>query len=399
MKLSEDLVYVGASDRTLSLFENTFPVPWGMSYNSYLLLDEKTVLFDTADRAVQDVFLENVAHALGGRRLDYLVVQHMEPDHSAVLCRVAERYPEVTVLCSAKAEQMIGNFFPAHALRIRAVKEGETLETGRHSLTFLSAPMVHWPEVIFTFDRTDGVLFSADAFGSFGALDGLFDGEADLSRLASEERRYYFNIVGKYGAQVKAVLKKAAGLEIKLICPLHGPVRRDVARILGLYGLWADYLAEERGALLVYGTVHGHTAAAAERLAAAIAAGGAPVKLYDVSHAERSHLLAEAFRYSHLVLVCATYNNGIFVRMEDFLHDLGAHNFHGRRYALAENGSWAPQAGRLMRELLGSWAGMEQLGETVTVLSSMKEEDARKLDALGALVAADVNGGSYGETR
>ncbi len=389
----QDLYYVGGSDRRLSLFENVYPVPRGVSYNSYLLLDEKTALFDTVDPAVSDLYLENVAAALGGRKLDYLVVHHMEPDHSATFLRLVESYPEAVVVTSAKGAQMMKNFFPFEGKNVLTVKEGDVLSTGKHSFTFLAAPMVHWPEVLFSFDTSTGTLFSADAFGTFGALGGsVFADEVNFrEEFLSDARRYYFNIVGKYGAQVQSVLKKAAGLEIKTICPLHGPVwRKDLAWYLHLYDLWSKYEPEERGAVVFYGTIHGHTANAAEILAASVAQRGAPVKVYDVAQTELSLLVAEAFRYSHVAFVSATYNNGIFLPMEQFLHDLAEHNYCGRKYALVENGSWSPQAGALMKELISRWRGMTQIGEKVTLLSSVKEEQAELLRTLGAQLAADI---------
>ncbi len=393
--IAEDLFYVGGSDRRLSLFENVYPVPRGVSYNSYLLLDEKTVLFDTVDPSVSDLYLENVAAALGGRKLDYLVVHHMEPDHSATFLRLVETYPEATVVTSAKAAQMMQNFFPFDGANVRTVKEGDVLSTGKHSFTFVAAPMVHWPEVLFSFDSATGTLFSADAFGTFGALGGsIFADEVNFKEeFLPDARRYYFNIVGKYGIQVQAVLKKAAGLKIQTVCPLHGPVwRKDFASYLALYDAWSKYEPEEKGAVVFYGTIHGHTANAAEILASAIAQNGAPVKVYDVSQTELSLLVSEAFRYSHIAFVSATYNNGIFLPMEQLLRDLGEHNFQNRKYALIENGSWSPQAGKLMQELIGEWKNMMQIGGKVTILSSVKEEQASALRALGAQIAKDLLG-------
>ena len=391
--ITEDLYYVGGSDRRLSLFENVYPVPRGVSYNSYLLFDEKTVLFDTVDPSVSDLYLENVAAALSGRQLDYLVVHHMEPDHSATFLRLVKSYPEVTIVTSAKAAQMMKNFFPFDGANVQIVKEGDVLSSGKHSFTFVAAPMVHWPEVLFSFDSATGTLFSADAVGTFGALGGsIFADEVNFKEeFLSDARRYYFNIVGKYGIQVQSVLKKAAGLEIKTICPLHGPIwRKELGYYLGLYDTWSKYEPEEKGAVVFYGTIHGHTGNAAEILAAAVAKSGAPVKVYDVSQTELSQLVAEAFRYSHLAFVSATYNNGIFLPMEQLLHDLAAHNFRNRKYALVENGSWSPQAGTLMKSMIGEWKNMVQIGEKVTLLSSVKEEQAEALRTLGAQLAADI---------
>lgn len=389
VRVAEDLFYIGASDRRIALFESAFPVPRGVSYNSYLLTDEKTVLFDAVDAAVADEFLENLVHALGGRSLDYFVVHHVEPDHSAGFLRVKEKYPSVKVLASAKAAVMLKNFFGYEGVQV--VKEGDVLETGKHRLRFVAAPMVHWPEVMFSFDETTGTLFSADAFGTFGALGGsVFADEVHFERdYLDDARRYYFNIVGKYGVQVQNVLKKAASLPIKTVCPLHGPIwRKDFASYLGKYDIWSKYLPEERGVAVFYASVYGHTKHAAQLLAAALArAGVTNVAVYDVSVTEKSVLLAEAFRYSHAAFLSPTYNNGIFVNMEDFLRDLCAHGFCNRSYALVENGSWSPQAARLMRETLSSLKNMCEIGEGVTILSSVTQENAAALDALAQAIA------------
>ncbi len=392
--ITEDLIYVGGSDRTLSLFESAFPVPRGTSYNSYLLLDEKTVLFDTVDRAVEDLFIENVAHALNGRKLDYIVVHHMEPDHSASFQRIAELYPDAVVVTNRKVSQMLANFFPFDNSGVKIVQEGDTLTTGKHTLQFVFAPMVHWPEVMFTFDASTGTLFSADAFGTWGALGGsIFADEVHFERdFLDDARRYYFNIVGKYGVQVQNALKKAAGLDIKLICPLHGPIwRKDIGWYLGKYMTWSAYQPEEKGVAVFYASVYGHTANAAEIVATELAHRGVTnVVVYDVSQKHISEVLAEAFRYSHLVFASSTYNNGIFLTMENFLNDLKAHNFQNRKYAVIENGSWSPQAGGLMQSMVSSWKNMEQIGEKVTVLSSVKEGTREALCALAKSIADSV---------
>lgn len=395
INITEDLVYVGGSDRRLALFENAYPIPRGVSYNSYLLLDEKTVLFDTADLAVSEQFLENVQFALGSRKLDYLVVHHMEPDHSASFLRIIKTYPEVTVVTNQKVAQMLSNFFPFERSGMQIVKEGDVLEAGRHKLQFVFAPMVHWPEVMFSFDTTTGTLFSADAFGTWGALGGsIFADEVHFERdFLNDARRYYFNIVGKYGAQVQNALKKASALDIKMICPLHGPIwRKDLGWYIGKYAAWSAYTPEERGVAVFYASIYGHTANAAEILASAVAQAGAPnVKVYDVSQTDVSELLAEAFRFSHVVFASATYNNGIFINMENFIHDLKAHNFQNRKFAVIENGSWSPQAGALIQAAVSEWKGMKQIGDKITVVSSVKEETARALRALGKQIADDVN--------
>lgn len=388
----EDLFYVGASDRRLSLFENVYPVPRGASYNSYLLLDEKTALFDTVDHAVSEQFLENVEHVLGGRKLDYIVVHHMEPDHSSTLSEVLLRHPEATVVCNQKIDGMLKNYGCCAGERL-LVKEGDELSTGRHTFKFVFAPMVHWPEVMMSFDLKTGALFSADAFGTFGALGGsVWADEVDFEHdFLDDARRYYINIVGKYGVQVQSVLKKAAGLDIKVLLPLHGPLwRESIGRFVEKYLTWSSYTPEEKGVLVVYGSIYGHTQNAAEIVASRMAQKGVKVKVYDASMTDTSVLVSEAFRYSHIVFASATYNNGIFVKMEEFLSDLKAHAFQNRAYAVVENGSWAPQAGALIEAELSSFKNMKKLGEKVTILSSVKEETREKLLALADLIAGDV---------
>ena len=388
----EDLFYVGASDRRLSLFENVYPVPRGASYNSYLLLDEKTALFDTVDHAVSEQFLENVEHVLGGRKLDYIVVHHMEPDHSSTLFEVLLRHPEATVVCNQKIDGMLKNYGCCAGERL-LVKEGDELSTGRHTFKFVFAPMVHWPEVMMSFDLSTGALFSADAFGTFGALGGsVWADEVDFEHdFLDDARRYYINIVGKYGVQVQSVLKKAAGLDIKVLLPLHGPLwRESIGWFVEKYLTWSSYTPEEKGVLVVYGSIYGHTQNAAEIVASRIAQKGVKVKVYDASMTDTSVLVSEAFRYSHIVFASATYNNGIFVKMEEFLSDLKAHAFQNRAYAVVENGSWAPQAGALIEAELSSFKNMKKLGEKVTILSSVKEETREKLLALADLIAGDV---------
>ena len=388
----KDLFYVGASDRRLSLFENVYPVPRGASYNSYLLLDEKTALFDTVDHAVSEQFLENVEHVLGGRKLDYIVVHHMEPDHSSTLFEVLLRHPEATVVCNQKIDGMLKNYGCCAGERL-LVKEGDELSTGRHTFKFVFAPMVHWPEVMMSFDLKTGALFSADAFGTFGALGGsIWADEVDFEHDFSDDaRRYYINIVGKYGVQVQSVLKKVAGLEIKYLLPLHGPLwRENIGRFVEKYLTWSSYTPEEKGVLVVYGSVYGHTQNAAEIVASRMAQKGVKVKVYDASMTDTSVLVSEAFRYSHIVFASATYNNGIFVKMEEFLSDLKAHAFQNRAYAVIENGSWAPQAGALIEAELASFKNMKKLGEKVTILSSVNEETREKLLALADTIAEDV---------
>ena len=392
IRIAEDLTYLGGNDRRLALFESAYPVPRGVSYNSYLLTDEKTVLFDTVDSAVADLFFENLAHALGGRQLDYVVVHHMEPDHSATLRRVLEAYPSVTVIANQKTAVMLKNYFGFDGA-LHLVKEGDTLSVGRRTLSFVFAPMVHWPEVMLTYIPEDGILFSADAFGTFGALPGsIFAEDIDFERdFLDDARRYYFNIVGKYGVQVQNVLKKAAGLAIHLVCPLHGPVwRENFGWFLKKYLTWSAYEPEEKCLAVFYASVYGHTQNAAEIAAAAAAEAGAKVKVFDVSVTSPDELLSEAFRCSHALFAATTYNNGVFVSMENFLSDLKAHNYQNRAFAVVENGSWAPQAGGLMEAALSGCKNMRQLGGKVTVLSAVTEEGAAALRALGKCIAEDM---------
>ena len=394
-KVTEDLIWVGADDRRLACFEGVYGVPDGVSYNSYLLLDEKTVLFDTVDKAVYSVFLENVAHALNGRPLDYLVVQHMEPDHAATQELLLSRYPEAKIICNAKIQTMMKQFMGCDlSARTILVKEGDTFSTGRHNLTFVMAPMVHWPEVMMTYDLTDKLLFTADAFGTFGALNGrLFNDETDffLEDL-DEARRYYTNIVGKYGAQVQAVLKKAAKLEIALVCPLHGYVwRSHFGDFLEKYLLWSSYTPEEKSVLLAYASVYGHTENAANILACKLAERGVRVRMYDTSVTPASYIVSDAFRCSHLVFAATTYNAGVFVTMEQLLHDIAAHNLQNRKVAIIENGSWAPTSGKIMRDLLAPLKGTEFIGENVTLKSALAENQLEQLDTLADLLAEEIN--------
>ena len=394
-KLQDDLIWVGANDRRLALFENVFPIPRGVSYNAYVLLDEKTVLLDTVDASASGQFFENLAHALGGRRLDYLVVNHMEPDHCATLEETLQRYPEARLVCNAKAAAMIGQFFHASLTDgALLVREGDTLTTGRHTLAFVMAPMVHWPEAMVTYDATDRILFSADAFGTFGALSGnIFADEVHFERdWMADARRYYTNIVGKYGTQVQALLKKAAALEIEMICPLHGPVwRSNIASIVEKYDLWSTYTPEENAVLIAYASVYGGTEAAAGALACRLAERGVTnIAVYDVSTTHPSVIVAEAFRCSHLVFASTTYNAGIFCNMETVLLDLAAHNLQNRSVALIENGSWAPTAGAQMRGILERMKNIRFLDDPLTIRSRLKEEQLPALDALADAIADDL---------
>ena len=393
-KMTDDLYWVGGSDRRLALFENVYPIPNGVSYNAYLLLDEKTVLLDTVDRSIADLFFENVAHVLNGRKLDYVIVNHMEPDHCAVLQDLVLRYPEVKIVCNAKTVTMIRNFFTFDIdSRAVIVKEMDTLCTGRHTFAFVMAPMVHWPEAMVSYDATTKTLFSADAFGTFGALNGnLYADEVNFkTEYLADARRYYTNIVGKYGTQVQALLKKAATIEIETICPLHGPVwRKDIAWFLDKYVHWATYQPEETAVVIAYASVYGNTENAANILAGMLADKGVRnVKVYDVSATHPSYIVSECFRASHLVFLSTTYNAGMFVNMENLVHDIVHHNLQNRTIALVENGSWAPTAAGLMRAEFQKLKNCTILDEGVSIRSSLKEDQLAQMEALAdALVAS-----------
>ena len=370
-------------------------MPDGVSFNSYLLTDEKTVLFDTVDNAVRTTFRENVTHALAGRTPDYLVVHHMEPDHAVEMADMARLYPDMTILCSA-AKNMIAQFFDAElAARVTVVKEGDTLCTGKHTLRFIAAPMVHWPEVLMTYDETDKLLLTADAFGSFGALNGsLFADEVDFDRdVLDEARRYYANIVGKYGAQVQAVLQKAAGLDVQMLLPLHGHVwRRDLGYILGKYDLWSRFEPETQGVMIAYASVYGNTENAANILACRLAERGVKVKMYDVSVTPSSYVVSDAFCYSHLVFAAPTYNGGVFITMDELLRDIASHGLQNRRFALLENGTWAPVTARQMAALIEPLKGWQQVGAPVTIRSAAHEAQMQAVEQLAAAISGDISG-------
>ena len=393
-KVTNDLTWVGADDRRLACFEGVYGVPDGVSYNSYLLIDNKTVLFDTVDKAVSRTFFENVAHALGGRKLDYLVISHMEPDHAATIDDLVLRYPDITIVCNSKIQTMLGQFFRlSDKLKYLVVKEGDTLSTGKHNFTFVMAPMVHWPEVMMTYDLTDKILFSADAFGTFGALNGnLFNDEVDFfTDYLDEARRYYTNIVGKYGAQVQAVLKKAAALELNYVCPLHGFVwRSHFGDFLEKYLKWSSYTPEENGVMIAYASVYGHTENTVNILACKLAERGIKTKVYDTSVTPASYILSDAFKYSHMVLASTTYNAGIFVTMENLVHDIANHNLQNRKVAILENGSWAAASGGLMKNALSGLKGTQFIGETVSLKSDITDSQLAELDALADTIAADI---------
>ena len=385
-KVTDDLYWIGGNDRRLALFEGVYQNPRGVSYNSYLLMDEKTVLLDTVDKAVKGVFFENIEKVLDGRKLDYLVVQHMEPDHSEAIWEVVMRYPEVKIVCNAKIAQMMKQFFSFDVdARVVLVKEGDTFHTGKHNLVFVSAPMVHWPEVMVSYDTTDKILFSADAFGTFGALNGaLFADEVDFPRdYLDEARRYYTNIVGKYGVQVQALLKKAATLDIQMICPLHGFVwRKDIGWYLDKYMHWSSYTPEEQGVVIAYASIYGNTANAADVLACRLRERGVRTEVFDVSVTPASEIIAAAFKYSHLVFAAPTYNSGVFVTMEALLMDLAEHNIQNRTVAFMENGTWAATSARQMGAMLEKCKNLTVLEQKVTIKSSLKEQQMAEIEAL-----------------
>ena len=394
-KVTESVHWVGASDRRLALFENLFPIPRGVSYNSYLIVDEKTARLDTADASVSAQFMENVLHVLDGRPLDYLVVNHMEPDHCANIAALALRFPEMQIVGNAKTFVFLNQFYDLDLTgRTVTVKEGDTLSLGSHTLRFVLAPMVHWPEVMVTYEEAEKLLFSADAFGSFGAINGnLFQDEIDFDRdWLDDARRYYTNIVGKYGPQVQAALKKLAGVDIAMICPLHGPVwRGDLGYLLGKYDLWSRYEPEDKAVAIFYASMYGDTENAANVLAAALAERGVKkIAVYDVSVTHVSTLIAEAFRCSHLVFAAPTYNAGVYPAMANLLEDMKNLNLQNRTVGLMENGTWAPMAGKQMRAALEGMKRMQILEPAVTVKSALKADSRAAIGQLADAILADL---------
>ena len=381
MNITPSIKYVGVDDLDIDLFESQYVVPEGMSYNSYVILDEKVAIMDTVDARKSAEWWANVEAALAGRTPDFLVVQHLEPDHAALIHEVLGKYPQLKVVATAKAVQMMPQFFENVDFEGRtiAVKEGDTLSLGSHTLQFFVAPMVHWPEVMVSYEQSEKVLFAADAFGKFGALcnEGSWDCEA---------RRYFINICGKYGAQVQALLKKAATLDIKIICPLHGPVlTENLSHYIGLYDIWSRYEPETEGVLVAYASIHGGTAVAADRLAHILREKGAPkVVVTDLSRCDMAEAVEDAFRYSHMVVCAASYDADVFPPMHDFLHHLKLKNYQNRKVAIVENGSWAPTAGRVMRAMLEGMKSVAIVDTMVTIRSRMKEND---LPAMEQLVA------------
>ena len=392
-KLNEDITWVGADDRRLHLFENLFPLPHGVSYNSYVIRDEKTAILDTADEGVMQQFMENLSHALEGAAPDYLVVNHMEPDHCSGIRRVLELYPECKMVGNAKTFTIFEQFYHMELPEERKlqVKEGDELCLGKHRLKFVMAPMVHWPEVMMSYDETDRILFSADAFGTFGSLDGnLFDDELDFNAgWMTDARRYYTNIVGKYGQQVQSVLKKAAGLDIAMIAPLHGPVwRTNIPMFIEKYDTWSSYRVEDEGSvLIVYGSMYGNTKELAEVLATRLADRGVKnIKVYDVSETDKSYLIAECFRCEYLVFAAPTYNNGLYPRMAEFMEDMKNLTVRGRKATVLGNGSWAPQSDKIMRQYLCEMKDMDVSEKSLTIKSRLSREQSEELDE----VAEDI---------
>lgn len=394
-KVTDDLYWIGGSDRRLALFENVYPIPRGVSYNSYVLLDEKTVLLDTVDASISGLFFENLEYVLNGRTLDYLIVNHMEPDHCAVIGDVVRRYPDVKLVCNAKTVPMLKQFFnfPVED-RTVIVKEMDTLCTGKHTFAFVMAPMVHWPEAMVSYDTVDKILFSADGFGTFGAINGnLFADEVNFERdWLDDARRYFINIVGKYGVQVQNLLKKAATLEIKMICPLHGPVwRENLGWFIEKYDTWSSYKPEDQAVMIAYASIYGNTENAAEILASKLADKGVKnIAMYDVSVTDPSVIVSESFRCNHLVFAAPSYNGGIFTKMETVLSELKAHSLQNRTVAIMENGTWAPVAGRQMREIFAGMKNIELLEEGVTIRSAVKEAQEASLEALAEKIASSL---------
>ena len=388
--ISTDIIYIGTDDLSIDLFESQYKVPQGVSYNSYLILDEKTAILDTVDSRKAEEWLAKLETALDGRIPDYLVVHHLEPDHSSVIAAVAEKYPSMTIVAGAKALAMIPQFFENLSLegRTMAMKEGQVLKLGKHSLKFVSAPMVHWPEVMVSFDEFDGTLYSADGFGKFGALSECGFYSSEDKDWDSEARRYYCNIVGKYGAPVQALLKKASSLPIKRICPLHGPIiDSDFGHYISLYDKWSRYEPETEGVLIAYASMHGGTEAAALKLSEMLREKGIETVEFDLCRCDLSAVLAEAFRYTKIVLAAASYDNNIFTPMYNFIHLLQIKGLCDRKVGLIENGSWAPCAGRLMKEMLGQMKNMEVVEPAVTIRSRMHSSDIDKLAELAQAMA------------
>ena len=383
--ISDAVKYIGVDDKTIDLFESQYVVPEGVSYNSYLILDEKVALMDTVDVRGMQEWEKNLTEALGGRKVDYLVIQHLEPDHAGSIGRLLELYPDVTLVGNAKTFAMLPQFFDIDPdVKKLTVVEGDTLSLGSHTLTFVMAPMVHWPEVMVSYESTEKILFSADGFGKFGALDA-----EDEDGWACEARRYYFNIVGKYGAPVQALLKKAANLDIQMICPLHGPIlKEDLGYYIGLYDTWSSYKPENKGVLVAYASIHGNTAQVAEKFAEMLRERGVEkVVVSDLAREDMAEVIEDAFRYDRMVVAGASYDGGVFPCMQDFLHHLQSKAYQNRTVGIIENGSWGPTAGRTMKAILETMKNVTIVDPMVTIKSTMKDADIPALEALADMVA------------
>ncbi len=394
-QITDHIYWVGGSDRRIALFENMFPLPNGVAYNSYIIMDEKVAIIDSVDSAITQQFFENILHVLDGRTVDYLVVNHMEPDHCASIDELCRRFPDMKIVGNKKTFQMIRQFYNFEIdLRMHEVKEGDALSLGAHMLRFYFTPMVHWPEVMMTYDETSKVLFAADAFGAFGALSGnLFNDELDFEGLFLDEaRRYYTNIVGRYGAQVQLALKKAAGLDIGMICPLHGPVwRKNIGYFIEKYDRWSRYEPEKSGVVIAYASMYGNTENAATVIANRLSQRGVQdMRMYDVSKTHPSYIISDAFKYSHLVFASPTYNNGLYFGMESLLREMAVLNLRGRKVALVGNGTWAPVAHTVMQKLVGEMKNMELLAEPLVIHSALKESQQQEIMALADAVADSV---------
>lgn len=385
--ITDSIIYVGADDTTLDLFESQYVVPEGVSYNSYIILDEKITIMDTVDKRATDEWFANVEKVLGNKKPEYLVVSHLEPDHAANIQKVAEKYPDMKIVGNAKTFSMMPQFFNLDLTeRSVVVKEGDTLSLGKHTLQFFMAPMVHWPEVMVTYEQSEKILFSADGFGKFGALS-----KTEGEDWACEARRYYFNIVGKYGAQVQALLKKAATLDIAMICPLHGPIlKEDLAYYIEKYDTWSSYRPEDEGVLVAYASIHGNTAEAAKKFGEILEQKGAKkVVVSDLSREDMAEVIEDAFRYDKIVVAAATYDGGMFPVMEDFLNHLKSKNYQNRRAGIIENGSWAPVAGKQMRAMLENMKNISICDEVVTIKSTMSENTVQMMEKLADEILAD----------
>ena len=383
--ISDAVKFIGVDDKTIDLFESQYVVPEGVSYNSYLILDEKVALMDTVDVRGMKEWEKNLTETLAGRKVDYLVIQHLDPDHAGIIGRLLELYPDVTLVGNAKTFAMLPQFFDIDPnVKKLTVAEGDTLSLGNHTLTFVMAPMVHWPEVMVTYESTEKILFSADGFGKFGALDS-----EDEEGWACEARRYYFNIVGKYGAPVQALLKKAANLDIQTICPLHGPVlKENLGYYIGLYDTWSSYRPEDKGVLVAYASIHGNTAKAAEKFAEMLRAKGVEkVVVSDLAREDMAEVIEDAFRYDRMVVAGASYDGGVFPCMQDFLHHLQSKAYQNRTVGIIENGSWGPTAGRTMKAILETMKNVTIVEPMVTIKSTMKDADIPALEALADMVA------------